>query len=103
MSTMEKSDSAIRAGKPANKGGRPTAERAEQRAGTEENPGGRNACRTQSRESVDHAIERIRQAVDPTVCRQTSEVGAECVNAHAWIRAGGAGQPVSLPQSKIRR
>ena len=63
MSRMEKSDSAIRAGKPANKGGRPTAERAEQRAGTEENPGGRNTCRTQCRESVDQATERIRQAV----------------------------------------
>ena len=50
MSRMEKSDSAIRAGKPANKEGQPTAERAEQRAGTKENPGGRNACRTQSRE-----------------------------------------------------
>lgn len=40
MSRMEKSDSAIRAGEPANGEGQPTAERAEQRAGTKENPGG---------------------------------------------------------------
>ena len=63
MSRMEKSDSAIGAGKPANKEGQPTAERAEQRAGTKENPGGRNACRAQSRESAEQATERIRQAV----------------------------------------
>ena len=63
MSRMEKSDSATGAGKPANKEGQPTAERAEQRAGTKENPGGRNACRTQCRESVEQATERIRQAV----------------------------------------
>lgn len=36
---------------------------------------------------------------DPTVCREISEVEAECVGAHARIRAGGTRQSVSLPQS----
>ena len=36
---------------------------------------------------------------DYAVCRQPPKVGAVCVNAHVRIRAGGAGQPVSLPRS----
>ena len=33
----------------------------------------------------------------PTVRRQLPAVRAVCANAHVRIRAGGAGQPVSLP------
>ena len=31
------------------------------------------------------------------VCRQTPEVGAPCVSAHAGICTGGVGQPAFLP------
>ena len=37
-----------------------------------------------------------------TVCRQTPEVGAGCVNAHVRIYAGGAGKPASLPRPLAR-
>ena len=36
-----------------------------------------------------------------TVCRQSPEVGASCLNGHAGICAGGVGQPVSLPRPHI--
>ncbi len=52
----------IRRGKPANKAGRPAAEQGEPRAGAEGNASQQSARRTQSRESVSQALERIRQA-----------------------------------------
>ena len=48
MNGPEKSDSAIRAKKPANKAGSPAAERVEQRAGTKGNTGQSHTRRTQS-------------------------------------------------------
>ena len=59
---LEKSDPAIVAVKPANKGRQRPAERVEPRAGVEGNPGGRSRRRAQKRESLSHEADRIRQA-----------------------------------------
>ena len=56
-----KSDSAIVAGKPTNKAGQPAAEPVEQRAEAKGNASQQRTRRTQSRVSVSHALERIRQ------------------------------------------
>ena len=71
MHGAEKSDPAILAMKPANKAEGPTAARpaeekhaaepVERRAGTKGNAGWQSTHRTQSRESVSQALERIRQ------------------------------------------
>ena len=58
----EGSDLAIVAMKPANKSSSGDAEQAERRAGTEGTPEQQSTCRTQSRESVTQALDRIRQA-----------------------------------------
>ena len=70
MHGHEKSDSVIVAAKPANKAEQPAPERSaakltaaepvERRAGTEGNAGQQSTRRTQSRESVSQALERIR-------------------------------------------
>ena len=62
MNGLEKSDSAIRAKKPANKAGKPAAEWVEQRAGTEGNTDQPRTRRTQSRGSVSPGLERVRDA-----------------------------------------
>ena len=62
MNGAEGSDLAIVAMKPANKSSTEDAERAERRAGTEGAPEQQSTCRTQSRESVTQALDRIRQA-----------------------------------------
>ena len=62
MHGPEKSDSAIRAMKPANKAGRPAAEWVEQRAGTKGNTGQPHTQRTQSRGSVSQGLDRVRHA-----------------------------------------
>jgi hypothetical protein len=93
MYGLEKSDSAIRAKKPANKAGQPVAEWAEQRAGTKGNTGQPHTRRTQSRDSVSQGLDRVRH-----VCRQTPEVGAVCPN---WARTdlcGGCPERASLPR-----
>ena len=59
-----KSDEPVRAMKPANNGGRPPAESAEQRGSTEANSGSQTTRRTQSRVSVSLAATRIRQATE---------------------------------------
>jgi RNA-directed DNA polymerase len=71
MHGHEKSDPAIVATKPANKAGQPSAERSaaepnaaepvERRAGTKGNADQQSTRRTQSRESVSQALERIRK------------------------------------------
>src|SRR6476660_7864542 len=71
MNGREKSDPAIVAMKPANKAGGSSAARAvgkpyaaepvERRAGTKGNAGQQSTRRTQSRESVSQALERIRK------------------------------------------
>jgi len=62
MHGSEKSDSAIRAMKPANKAASAAAEWAEQRAGTKGNTGQSRTRRTQSRGSVSLGLDRVRQA-----------------------------------------
>src|SRR5437588_5492540 len=61
MHGREKSDSAIVAGKPTNKAGQLAAEPVEPRAEAEGNASQQSTRRTQSRVSVSHALERIRQ------------------------------------------
>src|ERR1700722_18158515 len=62
MHGHEKSDPAVVAMKPANKDGRPSAERVERRAGTEGNAEQRNTHRAQNRERVTQALDRVRHA-----------------------------------------
>ncbi len=62
MHEPEKSDSAIRAKKPANKVTSATAEWVEQRAGTKGNTGQAHTRRTQSRGSVSQGLDRVRHA-----------------------------------------
>jgi len=61
MHGREKSDSAIVAGKPTNKAVLTAAEPVERRAGAKGNASQQSTRRTQSRVSVSHALERIRQ------------------------------------------
>jgi RNA-directed DNA polymerase len=61
MHGHEKSDSAIVATKPPNKAGRPAAEAVERRAEAKENANRCRTCRTQCRESVSPAPERVRE------------------------------------------
>ena len=62
MNGVKKSDGAIVPSKRANKGARASAEPVEGRASTEGNPRSDRTRRTQGRESVTQAAERIRQA-----------------------------------------
>ena len=62
MNGREKSHSAIVAVKPTNKAGRPVAEPAEPRAGTEGNAAQGGTLRTQSRACGSQALARMRQA-----------------------------------------
>jgi len=61
MNGPEKSDSAIRAKKPANKAGQPAAEWVEQRAGTKGNTGQPRTRRAQNRSGVSQGLDRVRQ------------------------------------------
>ena len=62
MYDLEKSDSGIVAGKPANKGPRGLAEPVEPRPGPKGNPGSQHTGRAQERGTVSHAADRIREA-----------------------------------------
>ena len=62
MHDREKSDPAIVAGKPTNKSGRPAVESVEPRAGAKGNASQQSTHRTQGRERVSQALERVRQA-----------------------------------------
>jgi group II intron reverse transcriptase/maturase len=62
MHDREKSHSAIRAEKPANKAGSPAAESVEQRAGTKRNASEQSTHRTQGWVRVTQALDRVRQA-----------------------------------------
>src|SRR5437016_8143245 len=62
MHGREKSDSAIVAGKPTNKAVPTAAEPVEPRAGTKGNASQQSTHRTQGRERVAQALERVRQA-----------------------------------------
>jgi group II intron reverse transcriptase/maturase len=62
MHEHEKSDPNIVAGKLPNKAGKPAAEAVERRAGTKGNTGQQRTRRTQIRESVSQALDRVRKA-----------------------------------------
>src|SRR6266508_5549995 len=62
MHGREKSDSAIVAGKPTNKAVPTAAEPVERRAGAKGNASQQSTHRTQGRERVSQALERVRQA-----------------------------------------
>jgi len=62
MHGHEKSHSAIVAKKLPNKAGQPAAEAVERKAGTKGNTGQQSTRRTQIRESVSQALERVRKA-----------------------------------------
>jgi RNA-directed DNA polymerase len=62
MNGREKSDPAVVAVKLANKTERPVAEAAERRAGAKGNAGQQSTRRTQNRERVSQALDRVRQA-----------------------------------------
>ena len=62
MHGREKSDLAIVAAKLANKAERSAAEPVERRAGTKGNAGQQSTSRTQSREGVTQALERITES-----------------------------------------
>src|ERR1700685_3716454 len=62
MHERGKSDTAVRAVKPANKAERSAAELVEQRAGTKGNADQQSTRRAQERESASQALGRIRQA-----------------------------------------
>jgi group II intron reverse transcriptase/maturase len=62
MHGHEKSDPNIVAGKLPNKAGKPAAEAVERRAGTKGNAGQQRTRRTQIRESVSQALDRVRKA-----------------------------------------
>ena len=64
MNETKKSDESIVAEKLANKGDVFRAEPVEQRDSTKRNPKGQTTCRTQCREGVTHAADRIRQAAE---------------------------------------
>jgi len=61
MHDLEKSDSAVVAVKPPNKAGSPAAEAVEPRAGTKGNADQQSTHRTQTRERVTQALNRVRQ------------------------------------------
>ena len=86
MHESEKSDLAIVAGKSANKAEQSAAELVERRAGTKGNADQQSTCRIQSRESVSHALERIRQAFAVTHPRWEPYAG----KPHVRFCAGGA-------------
>ena len=65
MNDMKKSDEPVRAMRLANNGGRPSAELAEQRGSTKENPGSQATRRTQCRGSVPSAADRIPDSPTP--------------------------------------
>ncbi|SRR6266545_1552173 len=83
MHGREKSDSAIVAGKPMNKAVLTAAESVERRAGAKGNASQQSTHRTQSREHVSQALERVRRAARPASRRHTPKVGAVCPN---WAR-----------------
>ena len=62
MNDLKKSDPAVVAMRPANKGRQRPAESVEPRAGAEGNPGSQSTRRAQKRASVSQAADRIRQA-----------------------------------------
>ena len=89
MHGREKSDSVIVAGKLPNKTGDPAAEAMERRAEAEENASQQRTHRTQSRESVSPALERVRKAA--RFRRHHPRREPDAGKPHVRICAGGPG------------
>src|SRR5260370_40572133 len=101
MHDQEKSDSAIVAGKPPNKTGSPVAEAAEPRAGTKGTADQQSTLRTQSRDRVNQALGRVRQAAGLTSASpSTPEVGAGCSNRARPDLCGGC-SAMSIPTANL--
>ena len=90
MHGREKSDSAIVAGKPTNKAGQLAAEPAEPRAEAEGNASQQSTRRTQSRVSVSHALERIRQNRNENALPSHTQGGSRMPELGPYGSAGGA-------------
>ena len=93
MHGREKSDSAIVAGKPTNKAVLTAAEPAERRAEAKGNASQQSTRRTQSRVSVSHALERI---------RQNRNEKRFAVTHPRWEKLWGGAAEVVAPSSSIR-
>jgi hypothetical protein len=96
MHGREKSDSAIVAGKPTNKAVPTAAEPVERRAGAEGNAHQQSTHRTQSRERVSQALERIRRTARPAPRRHSPKAGAVCGNS-ARTDLGGGRSVMTVP------
>ena len=79
MHDLEKSDSVVVAVKPPNKAGLPAAEAVEPTAGTKGNADQQSTHRTQTRERVTQALNRVRQAASasPSNTRGKCRMGAQ--------------------------
>jgi len=99
MHGAEKSGLVIVAGKPANKAEQPApegsaamlnaAEPVERRAGTKGNADQQSTCRTQSRESVPQALERIRKVAVTHFAVTYPRWEPDAGKPHVRICAGG--------------
>src|SRR5271166_1033799 len=96
MHERGKSDSAVRAVKPANKAERSAAELVEQRAGTKGNADQQSTRRAQERESVSQALGRIRQAAK----QKKKEKSTKPSDASEW--RGLPSLPHCVTASKMR-
>ena len=94
MDGQGKSDRLIVPKKATNKAGELAAEALEGRGLAKGNPNQRDTDRTQGRERVSSALERVRQAGNRSASDSRQEPGA--VVPHAGIRGGGAPQGASL-------
>ena len=125
MYSLEKSDAAIVAVKPANKGWQRPAEQMEPRAAAKVNPGGRNTCRTQRRVSVSQRLTGYESSAEEPggVCLASSAAGqreylvvrvvgktprsAETTTRHCQPgsegRSFGADPESALPRVMLRR
>ena len=130
MHGHEKSDLAIVAVKPTNEAGRPAEEPAEPRAGTKGNADQQSTRRTQSRERVSQALDRVRKAarqrkkekftallhhIDVDALRRRSRAEAEGGPRRGWRDVAGlrggpraqargparAGPPGSVPGATV--
>lgn len=90
MHGHEKSDPSIVAMKPANKGGQSSAELVERRGGAEGNMVEHDMCRTPSRESMSHGLDRVRQAAKRKDVKFTAllhHIDVELLrSAYGWLR-----------------
>src|SRR6201981_2006854 len=107
MHDPEKSDSAVVAGKSPNKAGPPAAGAAEQRAGTKGNADQQSTHRTQTRERVTQALNRVRLAARQrkkerfTALLHHVNVDTLWTAFHALKRKAAAG-PISASPSHTR-